>query len=46
MTDLQASQGSEPDTALLAAAQARKNSAYAKEALTRARVALIQLPGE
>ncbi|KAL3452103.1 SNF2 family N-terminal domain-containing protein [Aspergillus insuetus] len=43
MADIQALQSSEPD-ALLAVAKERKNQAYAKEALTRARVALIQIP--
>ncbi|KAJ0413382.1 SNF2 family N-terminal domain-containing protein [Aspergillus carlsbadensis] len=33
-----------PEAALLAAAKERKNQAYAKEALTRARVALVQIP--
>ncbi|KAL2853539.1 P-loop containing nucleoside triphosphate hydrolase protein [Aspergillus pseudodeflectus] len=42
--DVQPIQNLEPDAASLAAALARKNPAYAKEALSRARVAFVQIP--
>ncbi|KAL3492758.1 hypothetical protein BJX62DRAFT_235916 [Aspergillus germanicus] len=42
--DVQTTQRLESDAALLAAAKERKNQAYAKEALARARVILVQIP--